>query len=84
MRSPEQVLHEVFGFPSFRGQQEGIVRDVSRLQDIDQITPGDQYGHYVTIDGLTVLFANAGGWAQAAVVLAVPQSLIDLGDDCFL
>ena len=39
MRSPEQVLHEVFGFPSFRGQQEGIVRDVCAGLDALAIMP---------------------------------------------
>ena len=39
MRSPEQVLHEVFGFPSFRGQQERIVHDVCAGLDALAIMP---------------------------------------------
>ena len=39
MRSPEQVLHEVFGFPSFRGQQEAIVHDVCAGRDVLAIMP---------------------------------------------
>ncbi len=39
MRSPEQVLHEVFGFPAFRGLQEGIVRDVCAGRDALAIMP---------------------------------------------
>ena len=39
MRSPDQVLHEVFGFPAFRGQQEAIVRDVCAGRDVLAIMP---------------------------------------------
>ena len=38
-RSPDQVLHQVFGFPSFRGMQEGIVRDVCAGADVLAIMP---------------------------------------------
>ena len=39
MRSPDQVLHEVFGFASFRGQQEAIVADVCAGRDVLAIMP---------------------------------------------
>ena len=39
MRSPEQILHEVFGFPSFRGEQEAIVHDVCAGRDVLAIMP---------------------------------------------
>ncbi|MBV8972066.1 MAG: DNA helicase RecQ [Sphingomonadaceae bacterium] len=39
MRTPEQVLHEVFGFPAFRGLQEGIVHDVCAGRDVLAIMP---------------------------------------------
>ncbi|WP_419816399.1 DNA helicase RecQ [Glacieibacterium sp.] len=39
MRSPEQVLHEVFGFPAFRGQQEAVVHDVCDGRDVLAIMP---------------------------------------------
>ena len=38
-RTPEQVLHEVFGFPSFRGLQAGIVADVCAGRDVLAIMP---------------------------------------------
>lgn len=56
---------------------QGIVRNVIGPMDIDDITPGDQFGYRVTIDGITVLFANAGNWTQAQVLLSVPQSMVD-------
>ena len=39
MRSPEQVLTQVFGFPSFRGQQERVVHDVCAGLDALTIMP---------------------------------------------
>ncbi|MGI4876380.1 MAG: DNA helicase RecQ [Janthinobacterium lividum] len=39
VRSPDQILHEVFGFPSFRGHQGDIVRDVCAGRDVLAIMP---------------------------------------------
>ena len=39
MPSPEQILHQVFGFPSFRGEQERIVHDVCNGLDALAIMP---------------------------------------------
>lgn len=38
-RSPEQILHDVFGFPAFRGQQAGVVHDVCNGLDVLAIMP---------------------------------------------
>mgnify|MGYP000084134931 CR=1 FL=1 len=37
--SPETVLHEVFGFPSFRGHQAEIVADVCAGRDVLAVMP---------------------------------------------
>ena len=37
--SPEQILHEVFGFPAFRGHQGAIVNDVCAGRDVLAIMP---------------------------------------------
>ncbi len=37
--SPESVLHEVFGFPSFRGHQAEIVADVCAGRDVLAVMP---------------------------------------------
>ena len=39
MRTPDDVLHQVFGFPSFRGLQGGIVADVCAGRDCLAIMP---------------------------------------------
>lgn len=36
---PEQILHSVFGFPGFRGQQEAIITDVCAGRDVLAIMP---------------------------------------------
>ncbi len=37
--SPHDVLHRVFGFPAFRGQQEAIITDVCAGRDVLAIMP---------------------------------------------
>ncbi|GGE18994.1 ATP-dependent DNA helicase RecQ [Polymorphobacter glacialis] len=37
--TPHDVLRSVFGFPAFRGQQEGIIADVSAGRDVLAIMP---------------------------------------------
>ena len=37
--TPEHILHSVFGFPAFRGQQEGIIHDVCAGRDVLAIMP---------------------------------------------
>ena len=39
LRTPDDVLHEVFGFPAFRGLQGGIVADVCAGRDVLAIMP---------------------------------------------
>ncbi len=39
LSSPEAVLHSVFGFPAFRGQQQGIIIDVCAGCDVLAIMP---------------------------------------------
>ena len=39
MRSPEQILHDVFGYAAFRGQQGAIVHAVCDGQDVLAIMP---------------------------------------------
>ena len=39
MRTPDDVLHQVFGFPSFRGLQGAIVADVCAGRDVLAIMP---------------------------------------------
>ena len=39
MRDPHQILHDVFGFQTFRGRQEGIVADVCAGRDVLAIMP---------------------------------------------
>ncbi len=38
-RTPEQVLHQVFGFPAFRGLQGAIIADVCAGRDVLAIMP---------------------------------------------
>jgi len=37
--TPDEVLHSVFGFPAFRGQQQGIIDDVCAGRDVLAIMP---------------------------------------------
>ena len=37
--TPEAILHSVFGFPAFRGQQTGIISDVCAGRDVLAIMP---------------------------------------------
>ena len=39
MRTPDEILHQVFGFPSFRGLQGGIIADVCAGRDVLAIMP---------------------------------------------
>ena len=39
MRTPDDVLHQVFGFPAFRGLQGGIIADVCAGRDVLAIMP---------------------------------------------
>ena len=38
-RTPDEVLHQVFGFPAFRGLQGGIIADVCAGRDVLAIMP---------------------------------------------
>ena len=37
--TPDNVLHSVFGFPAFRGQQQAIITDVCAGRDVLAIMP---------------------------------------------
>ncbi|MGQ9490876.1 MAG: hypothetical protein ACUVR4_11275 [Anaerolineae bacterium] len=60
---------------------QGIVNEVTRQADLDPVTPGDQPGYRLIVDGVRVLFSAMAGWTQAVVTLRLPQQFLDIGGD---
>lgn len=60
---------------------QGIVNEVTRQADLDPVTPGDQAGYRLIIDGIRVLFSASPGWTQAVVTLRLPLQFLDIGGD---
>ncbi len=61
---------------------QGIVNEVTRQADLDPITPGDQPGYRLIVDGIRTLFSASANWTQAVVTLRLPQEFLDIaGDD---
>lgn len=56
---------------------QGVVRDVTRVDDVDSLNAGNQPGWNLLIDGVNTLFRGAGDCCQAAVTLQLPQALTD-------
>jgi len=71
--SPSLADTEVIG--------QGMVDGVLRRTDVDPSEQGDQPGYDITINGLKLLFVGAAGYNQSTILLRLPQSVIDLGDN---
>jgi hypothetical protein len=80
--SIERYIKLFIGDPALAGPEviaQGIVNDLIQAIDMDPGQPGDQPGYRLVIDGVNALFTGTPGWGQTAVVLGVPQSLIERG-----
>lgn len=60
---------------------QGAVSQAVRQNDVLPNEPGDQPGYVVTIEGVVSLFSGTPGWSQPTVTLAVPQTVLDLGNE---
>jgi hypothetical protein len=81
-RTGEHTIVLMVGDPELEASEviaQGVVNNVVAVPDVDPNQSGDQMGYRLVIDGVNALFTGTPGWAQAAVALRVPQSLIQSG-----
>jgi len=68
--------------PTLRADEiiaQGIVNDVSFVNDLDATVGGDQPGWRLLVDGIYPLFTGANGWGPTVLTLRVPQTLTTQG-----